>query len=246
MRYSPSNRTLVSCALIGSLSLAPLCGLSGCSQLPGNSKEQGAVIGGVGGALAGAAIGGSGGRDKAGLGALIGAAVGAGGGYLIGAQKDKVDEKKHDEAIEAHRRAERNPATVEDVERARTADLNEDGFVTLDEVVALERANLSDREIIDRLERTGQVFELTEEQERYLEDRGVSHEVIVVMRRMTPDDPGFARTASDRTGPGDEDYDSRVARETRRGPRGEPLPPRDFERYRQSDAESERGDFERF
>src|SRR5688572_30760552 len=159
-----------------------------------------------------------------------------------------MDEKKREEAIEAHRRAERNPAKPEDVERTRTADLNDDGFVTLDEVVAMERANLSDREMIDRLDRTGQVFELTEDQERYLEDRGVSHEVIVEMRRMTPDDSEFARTASGRVNAG-EDYDSRVAKDAR-GPRGEPPPPRDFERYRQGDVESgstrTSGDFERF
>ena len=222
-----NNRTLVSSALIGSLALAPLAGLTGCSKLPGGSKEQGAVIGGVGGALAGAALGGKGDR---GLGALIGAAVGAGGGYLIGAQKDKLDEEKREEALAAHRKAEQNPARPADVEKARTADLNDDGFVTLDEVIAMERANLSDREMIERLERTGQVFELTEEQERYLEDRGVSHEVIVEMRRMYPDDSGYARTASDR-GIQVEDYDRRDAEQAR----SREERPRDFERYRNGD-----------
>ena len=47
------HRTLISSALIGSLSFAPLCGLSGCSNLPGGPKTQGTVIGGAGGALAG-------------------------------------------------------------------------------------------------------------------------------------------------------------------------------------------------
>ena len=241
------HHTLVSAALIGSLALAPLSGVTGCSKLPGGAKEQGAVIGGVGGALAGAAIGGRG-DNKAGLGALIGAAVGAGGGYLIGAQKEKVDNKRQDEAVAAHRRAESKPATPEDVERARTADLNDDGFVTLDEVVAMERANLSDREMIDRLGRTGQVFELTEEQERFLEDRGVSHEVIVEMRRMTPDDSELARAASGKL-EADGDYDSRVARDNAGGPRGEPPPPKDFERYREGDVEGgpdAAGNFRRF
>ena len=241
------HRALVSTVLIGSLACAPLTGLTGCSKLPGNSKGQGSVIGGVGGALAGAALGGSGGRNKGAIGALIGAAVGAGGGYLIGAQKDKVDKKRQEEAVAAHRKAEANPARAEDVERARTADLNDDGFVTLDEVVAMERANLSDREMIDRLDRTGQVFELTEDQERFLEDRGVSHEVIVEMRRMTPDDSGLARTASAGTD-ADGDYDRRTAREPA-GPRGEEAPPRDFERYRRGDVESgstRSGNFERF
>ena len=159
------KHTLISAALISALGLAPL---AGCENLPGKSKEQGAVIGGVGGALAGAAVS----KKDRGLGALIGGVLGAGGGYLIGAQKDKLDEKKRDEALAAHQRAERNPARPEDVDKTRTADLNDDGFVTLDEVVAMERANLSDREMIDRLRRTGQVFELTDEQEKYLEDRG--------------------------------------------------------------------------
>jgi hypothetical protein len=241
------NRTLIASALIGSLALAPLAGLSGCSKLPGNSKSQGAVIGGLGGALAGAAIGGKG-KNKAGLGALVGAAVGAGGGYLIGAQKEKVDKQHKDEAIAAHERAQANPAKPEDVEKARTADLNEDGFVTLDEVVAMKRANLSDREMVERLDRTGQVFELTEEQERYLEDRGVSHEVILEMRRMNADDTGYARTASARGPAGDvEDLSApHKQSDTERRRSGKSDQPRDFERYRQDSREDSGGNFERF
>ena len=233
------HRVLVSSALIGSLALAPFASLPGCSKLPGSSKEQGAVIGGLGGALAGGVIGHQ--KDKAGVGALIGGLVGAGGGYLIGAQKDKIDQKKKDEAEAAHRRAEEKPARAEDVEKARTADLNEDGFVTLDEVVAMERANLSDREMVERLERTGQVFELTEEQERFLEDRGVSRNVVLEMRRMTGD-TDYARTASAGSR---EDYDSTVKKQsdTERRRTGDKDRPRDFERYREN---GERDDWDRF
>jgi len=248
------HRTLVSSALIGSLALAPFCGVAGCSKLPGGPKEQGAVIGGVGGALAGAVIGAQGKKNSAGLGALIGAAAGAGGGYLIGAQKEKIDKKKQEEAMEAHRKAEQKPATAADVEKARTADLNDDGFVTLDEVVAMKRANLSDHEMIDRLERTGQVFELTEEQERYLEDRGVSHAVIVEMRRMNPDNVDYARTASGSEMIGDAPQQARRdISQSGRDSSGKRVPreqqPRDFERYRQGDVEgssSSGGSFERF
>ena len=215
----------VSAALVGALALGPL---AGCSSLPGNSKQQGAVIGGVGGALAGAAVS----KNERGLGALIGGVLGAGGGYLIGAQKDKLDEKKRDEAVAAHRRAEQNPAKAEDVERTRTADLNDDGFVTLDEVVAMERANLSDREMVERLERTGQVFQLTEEQERYLEDRGISREVVLEMRNLNQSD--LARTASDRAS-GDDRNRDRDADRIRQNDR-----PRDFERIRESDQFSDR------
>jgi hypothetical protein len=239
------HRALVSSALIGSLSLAPLCGVAGCSNLPGDAKTQGAVIGGVGGALAGAAIGAAG-KNNAGIGALIGAAAGAGGGYLIGAQKDKLDKKKRDEAMAAHRKAEQKPATPADVEKARTADLNDDGFVTLDEVVAMKRANLSDREMIERLERTGQVFELTEEQERYLEDRGVSHAVIVEMRRMNPDNADYARTASGNEVIGDAPRQARRdISQSGRDSNGRRVPreqqPRDFERFRQGGVASSGG-----
>jgi hypothetical protein len=178
------KRALVSTALIGSLSLAPL---TGCENLPGNSKQQGTVIGGAGGAAIGAAVA----KNNRLLGALIGGALGAGGGYLIGANKDKITgndkEKSRDEAIQAAQRAEQNPARTEDVNNTRTADLNNDGFVTLDEVVALRNANLSDREIIDRLERTNQVFELTPWQEDYLQQRGVSRQVIDQMRSLNRD-----------------------------------------------------------
>lgn len=186
------KKSMISATLMGSLALAPM---TGCESLPGNDKQQGAVIGGVGGALAGAALS----KNNRGLGALIGGALGAGGGWLIGANKDKITGKDKDrgrareEAIKASQRAERNPAKPEDVDRARTADLNDDGFVTLDEVVALRQANLSDDEMVTRLERTGQVFELTDYQEDYLRTRGVSDDVIREMRNMNQD---FARTAS--------------------------------------------------
>jgi hypothetical protein len=152
--------------------------------------------------------------------------LGAGGGYLIGANKDKItgkdNDKSKEEAIKASERAERNPAKAEDVDRAKTADLNDDGFVTLDEVVAMRQANLSDREMVDRLERTDQVFELTDYQEDYLRTRGVSDTVIREMRNMNQD---FARTASyegrdstlsrDRdTAGSDRDYDLDRDRET--------------------------------
>ncbi len=184
------RRRAVSVALIGSLALGPMVG---CANLPGGAKEQGAVIGGLGGAAAGALIG----KNNRGLGALIGGVLGAGGGYLIGANKDKITgkdkDRSRDEAIRASERAERNPAKPEDVDRSRSADLNDDGFVTLDEVVAMRQANLSDDEMVERLESTNQVFELTDYQEDYLRTRGVSDDVIREMRNMNQD---FARTAS--------------------------------------------------
>lgn len=195
MRFTKMTALL----LTGSLALSPL---AGCESLPGNEKEQGAVIGGLGGALAGAAVS----KDNRGLGALIGAAVGAGGGYLVGARmdknKDKDDNEVRDEAIKASQNAEKDPATAADVAQATTADLNDDGFVTLDEVAAMEDAGLSQKEQIKRLERTQQYFQLTSEQEQHLRDKGVSDTVITAMRDMKPDE---AQLASDKTEANKED-----------------------------------------
>ena len=186
------RRTKLTClVLTASIGLAPL---AGCENLPGNKKEQGAVIGGVGGAVAGAAIA----KDNRALGALIGGALGAGGGYLVGANLDKNDDKNKtkEEAIKASENAQKNPAKASDVKEASTADLNSDGFVTLDEVVAMKDAGLSDKEMIKRLERTQQYFELTDEQIKYLRDHNVDNKVIQAMRDMRPDQ---ARTASEKT-----------------------------------------------
>ena len=174
-------KSMIATALMGSLALGPMMG---CESLPGDKKSQGAVIGGIGGALAGAAVAGD---DDRGIGALIGAVAGAGGGYLIGAkvdEKDKDDAKKKEEALQASKNAEANPADAEAAKQATTADVNDDGFVTLDEVVAMEQAGLSDKEMIRRLERTQQYFALNEQQEGFLRERGVNDTVIVAMRDM--------------------------------------------------------------
>jgi hypothetical protein len=176
-------KNLTVTALMGSLSLGPVVG---CSNLPGDEKQQGAVIGGVGGALAGAAVAG---KDDRLIGALLGGALGAGGGYLIGMKVDEKNngkdaEAKREAAIKASKDAEANPVSAQDAKNAKTADVNDDGFVTLDEVVALEQAGTKDKDIIKKLQRTQQVFELTDTQEQYLRDRNVTDTVIVAMRDM--------------------------------------------------------------
>lgn len=180
------NRATISTALIGCIALAPL---SGCQNLPGGSKSQGTAIGAVGGVAAGALID----RKKRGRGALIGGLVGAGGGYLLGSALKGKDRSDSQAADEAGRRARENPANASEVTRSSSADINDDGFVTMDEVVAMQKAGLGDDDMIDRLRRTEQVFELTGQQERYLEDRGVSQRVIA---RMVELNRGDSRTAS--------------------------------------------------
>ena len=196
------NHKPITTLLMASLALAPL---AGCDNLPGNKKEQGAVIGGVGGAVAGSALA----KNNRLLGALIGGALGAGGGYLIGSSLDKSDPSKNrEEAVRADRRARDNPATVDDARRARTADINGDGYVTMDEVVAMGKAGLSDDEMITRLERTGQFFELTSDQESYLTNHGVSRRVVMAMRDINQD---VKNKAYDRYGNKSETRNDRIS-----------------------------------
>src|SRR5436189_3517932 len=114
---------------------ALLASTIGCEQLPGTHGQQGAAIGGVGGAVAGAAVAGEHNRL---LGALLGGAVGAGGGYLLGANSDRLLQRDTAGAQRAVQNAQTQPATAQQAANARTADLNGDGFVTLDEVIAMK------------------------------------------------------------------------------------------------------------
>lgn len=171
-RMTPTVLALA--ALIG-LTAAPM---TGCEDLPGSRTEQSTVIGGATGAVLGAVIA----KENRLIGALIGGLLGAGGGYLIGAKtdwfEDDDDDDVRDEARQAVNKAQTDPATVEEARKARTADINDDGFVTLDEVIAMERADLSDNQMLNRLERTNQVFDLNAEQREILRENGVSQRVI--------------------------------------------------------------------
>jgi len=165
------------------MSLLAILGLgaAGCKDLPGTNEQQGAVIGGASGAAAGAVIGGE--KHRL-LGALLGGALGTAGGYVIGAQTDKIRTTNQTAAAQADQTAKSKPATVQDVKNSTTADLNGDGFVTLDEVVAMSAAGISDSEMLHRLQATSQVFELTDQQKKYLQDHGVSPNVVNQMSEI--------------------------------------------------------------
>lgn len=149
--------------------------LAGCENLPGTREEQATVIGGAAGAAVGAAT-----TDDL-WGVLLGAAAGAAGGYLIGANTDWFErdaDVRQDQAQAAVEEARRNPAQADDVFNAETADLNGNGFVTTDELLAMEEAGLSDDEILSRLEATDQVFELSEQQRQEFLAAGLSPTVV--------------------------------------------------------------------
>jgi osmotically inducible lipoprotein OsmB len=153
-------------ALIGTICVGLVFG-NGCSSAPGTASQQGAVVGGATGAAVGASVT----KNRA-LGAIIGGAVGAAGGYVIGGKTGHLDKNKAEE------NAQSNPVTTEQASSAQTADVNGDGFVTLDEIVAMEKSGLNDDEMLRRVQATGLTFELNAEQRQYLSDHGVSVNVI--------------------------------------------------------------------
>ena len=120
---------------------------------------------------------------------LTGGDLGIGGGFLLGAAPEKVENHMKDEALAAAQKAEQSPAPLQRVHDAQTADLNQDGYVTLDEVLAMARAGLNDAEISQRLRRTGYIFHMTPMQERYLTDRGVNDAVIETLRELSKGTP---------------------------------------------------------
>jgi hypothetical protein len=105
-------------------------------------------------------------------------AGGPASGWLIGAREELIAQNRIDAARRANDLAAQSPATVADVANSPDADLNHDGFVTLDEVLAMKRASLSDRQIIQRLQNTRQVFNLNTRQQQYLLDRRLDQQVI--------------------------------------------------------------------
>jgi hypothetical protein len=162
--------------------LTVAAGMLGCA-----TAKEGTVAGGLGGAAAGAAAGATAGAPVAGVGAIVGGALGAAGGAVVGARNEYNNEKYREQALRSARMAEENPALATAVREGGSADLNDDGFITTDEIIALEQAGLSDDEMIARLRASQQVFGLTPEQEGKLLKAGVSERVVAALRGMNAD-----------------------------------------------------------
>jgi hypothetical protein len=158
--------------IFGSLSL-----VSACSSSPGDGSEQNAVIGGAG---SGATLG----NPTKGKPLFGGLTNGADGAYLIGANWDLIEANDSVSAGKAIEKARSSPALPQEARNATTIDINNDGFTTIDEVVATQKAGFSDDEMIRRLELTGQVFDLSQQNINDLKNQGVSQRVIDAMKSM--------------------------------------------------------------
>lgn len=155
--------------------------LAGCAQLPYDRTTQTTVGGAAAGAAAGAILAGD--EDEM-LGTLLGGVLGAAAGYVIGARTDWFGDGNEDEFNQTVSEARADPATVADVRGSYDADLNNDGLVTRDELIALSNAGLSPDEIIDRLQATNQVFHVTEEQRQQLLAASVDPQVVYELEEI--------------------------------------------------------------
>jgi hypothetical protein len=124
--------------------------------------------------------------DQTSFARLADGACGLAGGCLVGACRSNLDGHRLDLARKADEHSKLHPAVPAEAREAKTADLNGDGFVTLDELIAMRRAGLDDPEIIDRLKATGQVFSLSPRQWQYLYDRGINQPVLDWMSGKGP------------------------------------------------------------
>ncbi len=143
--------------------------LAGCDSFSGNEQNQGAANS----ALSGTSAGGASGPNTPGLGAS--------------AALDANNAQSAATIAPAPRQPRARPAAVAEVRNSTTADLNHDGFVTLDEVVAMQAAGLSDDEMLQRLRAANQLYTLTPVQENYLRSQGVSNNVITQMEDINRD-----------------------------------------------------------
>ena len=170
-----ASRTLVSGSLCAVLSAS--LALSGCET----NAKTGAAVGGGGGAVAGgAAAGATAGAPVAGVGAVVGAGAGALGGAIIGAAKDRSNEQR----TRANEVSERSPALASAVISGGNADLNNDGFVTTDEIIAMHKAGLNDDEIVARSRSTQQIFQLSSDQEHRLLEAGLRPQTVARLRTL--------------------------------------------------------------
>lgn len=157
------------------IALAAALMLAGCAQLPYQRSTESSVAGATAGAAVGAVLAGD--EDEV-LGAVLGGVLGAAAGYVIGAETSWFGDGKDQQFDRAVNEARSDPATVQDVYGSNDADLNNDGLVTQDELIALSNSNLSTDAVIQRLKATNQMFYVSYAQRQALLDAGVSPQIV--------------------------------------------------------------------
>ena len=101
-------------------------------------------------------------------------------GYLIGATPERLQATQADRAAAetAVRLAREQAADTQGALRAPSADLNGDGLMTTDELIALSKVHTDDNALLRELAATGCVFELNPSQQDYLLAHDVPRSVV--------------------------------------------------------------------
>jgi len=157
-----------------------LLALAGCAAEPGRAAGPGALVAGVGGGLVNA-------HD-----ALARKLFGDAAGPMLIAPPPPPSTATGEDGPRAvtasatvtrHQMASAQAGWLTAAD-STSPDLDGDGTVSVDEVVALGRSGLSDPELAERLERTGRTFDLSTSQEQYLRVRGIGDDLIARLRTL--------------------------------------------------------------
>lgn len=161
------NNTLVR----GVAAVALVAMAAGCETKRQTGTAVGAGAGAGLGALIGSQVAADGSRTE---GALVGAAIGALAGGIAGNQIGKSQDQS------AARSDQRWEVSDSDGRSGTAAGATQ--RITKADVIDWTREGLRDDVIIDRIQRSGTIFDLTADDEAYLRDQGVSRSVIDAMK----------------------------------------------------------------
>lgn len=107
-------------------------------------------------------------------------------GSIIGASPENIRNKDKVAAERASITARMDPAMANQALLSPTADLNTNGFVTVDEVLAIKQSGATDQQLLNKLEATGQIFEVTPEMTTFLWTRGLDKSTIDEISQRNP------------------------------------------------------------
>lgn len=148
--------------------------LAGCAQLPYSTTTETTAGGAAIGAAVGAVLAE---EDDTLLGVLLGGLAGAAAGHVIGARTDWFAEGNEQELSNVANDTLNDSITAADVYGSSDADLNNDGLVTQEELIAMADV-LGQSAVIDRLQATNQIFHVTPAQRQSLIQAGVDPDVV--------------------------------------------------------------------
>lgn len=161
------NRSIRLSVLAAAVSLG-----MGANPAAAQNTQRGAVIGGLGGAIAGALIGDH--NDKAGAGAAIGGVIGAVGGAVVGNAKDKeVTYQRQQQSHAYHQR-------VYAQQQMHAAQIQ--SAVGIGDVITMSKSGLSDSVMITQIQTRGVQQQLSVNDILTLHQAGVCEEVITAMQ----------------------------------------------------------------